>query len=111
MVVPLLLLALLLLVKTCHHTLPVQKPLLSLKNSTGNLFPYLKPEADDIPLSEMHDSEEHSGSVSESEENTESPPDKQEIMEEHNYRETVRSVHSFMGWDHIPTFESDLSEP
>ena len=48
--------------------------------------------------------------MSESEENIESPPDKQEITEELNYRETVRSVPSFMGWDHIPTFESDLSE-
>ena len=27
------------------------------------------------------------------------------------YRETVHSVHSFMGWDHIPVFESDLLEP
>ena len=27
------------------------------------------------------------------------------------YRETVRSVRSFMGWHHIPTFESDYSEP
>ena len=49
--------------------------------------------------------------MSESEENSESPPEKQEITEELNYRETVRSVCSFMGWDHIPTFESDLSEP
>ena len=59
------------------------------------------PEADDIPLSK----------TPESEENIESPPDKQEIAEELNYRETVGSVRSFMGWDHIPTFESDLSEP
>ena len=27
------------------------------------------------------------------------------------YRETVHSVRSFMGWHHIPTFESDYSEP
>ena len=69
------------------------------------------PEADDIPLSETHEFKEYSGSVSESEENIESPPDKQEITEELNDRETIRSVRSFMGWDHIPTFESDLSEP
>ena len=37
--------------------------------------------------------------------------DKPEQTEELNYRETVRSVRSFMGWNHIPTFESDLSEP
>ena len=39
------------------------------------------PKGDDIPLSEAHDFEEYSGSVSESEEVTESSPDKQEITE------------------------------
>ena len=34
-----------------------------------------------------------------------------EQTEDMNYRETVRSIRSFMGWNHIPTFESDLSEP
>ena len=48
--------------------------------------------------------------MSESEENTECP-DKQEQTEELNYRETVRSVRSFMAWDHIRTFKSDFSEP
>ena len=28
-----------------------------------------------------------------------------------NYHETVRSVRSFMGWNHIPVFEADFSEP
>ena len=28
-----------------------------------------------------------------------------------NYRETVRSIRSFMGWNRIPTFESNRSEP
>ena len=28
-----------------------------------------------------------------------------------NYWETVRSVRSFMGWNHIPVFEADISEP
>ena len=37
--------------------------------------------------------------------------DKPEQTEDMNYRETVRSIRSFMGWNHIPTFESDLSEP
>ena len=68
------------------------------------------PEADDIPLSEPHESDpEYSGSVSESEENTECM-DQQE-QTKLNYRETVRSVQSFMGWNHIPTFESNFSEP
>ena len=37
--------------------------------------------------------------------------DRPEQTEDMNYRETVRSICSFMGWHHIPTFESDLSEP
>ena len=37
--------------------------------------------------------------------------EKPEQTEDMNYRETVRSIRSFMGWNHIPTFESDLSEP
>ena len=54
-------------------------------------------EADDIPLSETHESDpDFSGSVSDSEDNTESL-DKPEQTEELNYRETVRLVHSFVG--------------
>ena len=34
-----------------------------------------------------------------------------EQTEEMSYRETVRSVHSYMGWHHIPTFETSYSEP
>ena len=34
-----------------------------------------------------------------------------EQTEDMTYRETVHSVRSFMGWHHIPTFESDFSEP
>ena len=34
-----------------------------------------------------------------------------EQTENMTYRETVCSVRSFMGWHHIPTFESDFSEP
>ena len=37
--------------------------------------------------------------------------DKQDQTEDMTYRETVRSVCSFMGWNHIPIYESDLSEP
>ena len=34
-----------------------------------------------------------------------------EQTEEMSYRETVRSVRAYMGWHHIPTFESTYSEP
>ena len=33
--------------------------------------------------------------------------DRPEQTEDMNYRETVRSIWSFMGWNHIPTFESE----
>ena len=36
------------------------------------------------------------------------PPEQTEDM---SYRETVRSVRAFMGWHHIPAFETDFSEP
>ena len=36
------------------------------------------------------------------------PPEQTEDM---SYRETVRSVRAFMGWHHIPAFETDYSEP
>ena len=34
-------------------------------------------------------------------------PDQTEDM---NYRETVRSIRSFIGWTYIPDFESDLND-
>ena len=34
-----------------------------------------------------------------------------EQTEDMSYRETDHSVQAFMGWRHIPTFESDFSEP
>ena len=33
-----------------------------------------------------------------------------EQMEDMSYRETVRSIRSFIGWHHIPAFETDYSE-
>ena len=36
--------------------------------------------------------------------------DKPEVTEDMNYRETVRSMRWFMGWNHIPVFEADFSE-
>ena len=30
----------------------------------------------------------------------------EEVSEEANYRETMRGVHSFMGWHQIPDFDS-----
>ena len=37
--------------------------------------------------------------------------DKQDQTEDMTYHETFREVRSFMGWNHIPVHESDLSEP
>ena len=37
--------------------------------------------------------------------------EKQEQTEDLTFRETVRSIRSFMGWDYIPVSESDLAEP
>ena len=54
---------------------------------------------------------EVSGSLSDLEEDLLSDTtDKTEQTEDMNYRKTIRSVRSFMGWHHIPTFESDFTE-
>ena len=48
--------------------------------------------------------EEEEGQLS----NSNDPPEQTEDM---SCRETVRSVRAFMGWHHIPTFETDYTEP
>ena len=73
----------------------------------------MPPEPDDVdfdnPLAGSDVSSEQSdydeGEISS---DTVERPDQTEDM---NYRETVRSIHSFMGWTYIPDFESDLNEP
>ena len=73
----------------------------------------LPPELDEIdfddPLAGSDVSTDHSdydeGEISS---NTVERSDQTEKM---NYRETVRSIWSYMGWTHIPDFESDLNEP
>ena len=61
---------------------------------------------------EDNDDRDRSGELSGSDEgqlsdSTETP----EQTEEMSYRETVRSVRSYMGWHHIPAFETTFSEP
>ena len=62
----------------------------------------------DSPPSEASYSEDQ---VSDEGEISSDTLDRPEQTEDMNYRETVRSIRSFMGWNHIPTLESDLSEP
>ena len=62
----------------------------------------------DVPLSGASYSEDQ---VSDEGEISSDALERPEQTEDMNYRETVRSIRSFMGWNHIPTFESDLSEP
>ena len=70
-------------------------------------------EWDSVEFDSPHSDTEYSDDQQESEEGEVSSDnlDKPELTEEMTYRETVRSIRSFMGWDHIPPFESDLSEP
>ena len=71
------------------------------------------PTEQDIPFAEAHYTEsEFFGSLSEPEEDLLSDKtDKTELTEDMNYSETVHSVHSSMGWNRIPPFESDFTEP
>ena len=86
-------------------------------SSTGmvdqSYFGTSQPESGELPFAEEHFTEsEVSGSLSEPEEDLLSDTtDRTELTEDMNYRETVCSVCSFMGWNHIPPFESDLTEP
>ena len=87
--------------------------------SSGTAFPgafNLPPEPDDVdfdnPLAVSDVSSEQSErSDSDEGEILSDSLERPDQTEEMNYRETVRSVRSFMGWTHIPDFESDLNEP
>ena len=67
----------------------------------------------DLPQQELYEelSGEESDSNFEEGEVSSEVIDRQDQTEDMTYRETVRSVRSFMGWSHIPVYESDLSEP
>ena len=67
----------------------------------------------DLPQQDISDAELSGDEESAVEEGEVSPDfiDRQDQTEDMTYRETVRSVRSFMGWNHIPVYESDLSEP
>ena len=57
------------------------------------------------------DDRDRSGELSGSDDgNLSDSTDTPEQTEEMSYRETVRSVRSYMGWHHIPTFETNFSE-
>ena len=66
-----------------------------------------------MPLQDISDNElsGDEDSVAEEGEVSSDVIDRQDQTEDMTYRETVRSVRSFMGWNHIPVYESDLSEP
>ena len=65
--------------------------------------PYEQVSEDDMERSVTFSSSDD-GQLSDS---TETP----EQTEDMSYRETVRSIRSFMGWHHIPAFETDYYEP
>ena len=67
----------------------------------------------DLPPQELYEelSGDEEGSATEEGEVSSEVIDRQDQTEDMTYRETVRSVRSFMGWSHIPVYESDLSEP
>ena len=81
----------------CHLPVPV---MVFLKRNT------------DLPQQEVYDefSSEEDSIVEEGEVSSD-VIDRQDQTEDMTYRETVRSIRSFMGWSHIPVYESDLSEP
>ena len=67
------------------------------------------PVSPDEPLFGAHTSPEDLDS--EDGELSESDTDKPEKNEEMSYRETVHSIMAFMGWNFIPDFELEYSDP
>ena len=71
------------------------------------------PELDDLdfPNRQPSDTELSDELDSEEGELSSDAAEKPEQTEDMNYRETVWSIQSFMGSNHKPTFEKDLSDP
>ena len=81
--------------------------------ASGASFVVTDPSYRDLPPQELYEElsgEEYESTTEEGEASSE-VIDRQDQTEDMTYRETVRSVISFMGWSHIPVYESDLSEP
>ena len=94
------------------QALPIAQPSSSLFGDltvTGAYRTPPEPDTLDIdpPLSEASYSDDQGSDEGEISSDTNGPKQTEDM----NYRETVRSIRSFMGWNLIPTFESDLSEP
>ena len=81
--------------------------------ASGASFVVTEPSYRDLPPQELYEelSGEEDESTAEEGEASSEVIDRQDQTEDMTYRETVRSVRSFMGWSHIPVYESDLSEP
>ena len=71
------------------------------------------PEPDTLDIDKPQSDTEHSDDQADSDEGEISSDslEKPEQIGDMNCQETVTSSRSFMGWNHIPTFESDLGEP
>ena len=94
------------------QALPVAQPSSSLFGDSTVTGAYrTPPELDtldiDPPLSEASYSDDQGSDEDEISSDTLERP---EQMEDMNYRETVRSIRSFMGWNHIPTFHVLVSQ-
>ena len=82
----------------------------SLASAGSKTFP--EQEYRDLPVQTISDElSEEDNSLAEEGEVLSDNLEKQEQTEDMTFRETVRSVRSFMGWDDIPVFESNLTEP
>ena len=93
-------------------------PAASCTQSSSHLSPYGTTGPDDFSQAATYselpfdpeDSDHYSGSEPDEGEISDTG-EKPEVTEDMNCRETVRSVRSFMGWNHIPVFEADFGEP
>ena len=81
--------------------------------ASGASYRVSDPSYRDLPPQELYEelSGEEEESATEEGEVSSEVIDHQDQTEDMTYRETVRSVRSFMGWSHIPVYKSVLSEP
>ena len=77
--------------------------------STGPSHDFPDTAYRDLSFQDVSDTEltGDEGSVAEEGEVSSDLVDRQDQTEDMTYRETVRSVRSFMGWNHIPVYESE----
>ena len=98
---------------TGHSAQYNMAPIIATSSDSAGAMAYPEQEYRDPPEHPVSDEDfsDEDNSLAEEGEVSSDNLERQEQTKDMTFCETVRSVRSFMGWDFIPVFESDLSEP